>query len=234
MSIPVLTIVHCLPGRVRLHFSIPPVKMKDIEKQLMADTSIRELNYSGVSHTCVIQYQEQNIELVQVLKRLAIALADEYQRQPIFIRPRDYYHFTPLTQASALSIVLATINRLIQGNSLSYMLLGWSAVWITAVAVIEHAYKEIKRTGRFDPEALSVVYLFNSAGRGQLLRGALFTWLASFSRHLLRVPYLEGLKMEVVEGFDETNQIKYLDVVTSGSMSLSGWNGRRIEPTWIQ
>jgi hypothetical protein len=210
---------------VRLHFSIPPLNFDPARSHLLKDKRIKKIEYSDVSHTCVIRFEHKKVELLHILKMLTMALADEYNRQPVFIRPREFHRFTPLTQASALSILIALAGRLFQANSVTHAIFGWTAVGTTAAAVIEHAYTEIKRTGSFDPEALSIVYLFNSAGRGQLVRGAVFTWLASFSRHLMHVPYLEGLKMTVIEGFDETKKEKYLDVVTSGSISMISLEG---------
>jgi hypothetical protein len=124
-------------------------------------------------------------------------------------------------------IVSALAIRIFKVGTLAGTIAGWAAVGTTAVAVIEHAYIEIKRTGSFDPEALSIVYLINSASMSHLVRGSLFTWLASFSRHLIRFPFLDGLKLTIIEGVDEIKKQKYLDVVTSGSISMSSFEGKR-------
>ena len=230
MTLPIITIVHSLPDRVRLHFSAPPVNFNIVRKRFSKDKRIRILSYSKVSHTCVIQFDHKKVELLHILKMITLTLADEYHRQPVYVLPKDVYRFTTLTRISALAIILYSASRLSQSNTLTNNILGWTAVVTTAAAVIEHAYIEIKRTGSFDPEALSIVYLVNSAGKNQLLQGALFTWLASFSRHLLRFPYLNGIKLSVIEGFDASSESKYLDVVASGSISMSNLEGRRFEP----
>ena len=227
MTIPTLTIVHSLPDRIRLHFSVPPVNFDTIKRDLLQDKRIKRLEYSRVSHTCLIHYDHREIELLHVLKMLSISLADEYNRQPILVRPKYISRLTALTQISGLAIVLASASRIFQATSLTNAFLGWVAIGTTAAAVIEHAYTEVKQTGNFDPEAISIVFLVNSAGKGQLIRGALFTWLTSFSRHLLRFPYLEGLKMTVVEGVDPASKTKYRDVIASGSLSMASLEGRR-------
>jgi hypothetical protein len=234
VTIPVFTIIHSLPDRVRLHFSIPPANFDDVKRRLLKDKRIRQLEYSWVSHTCVIHYDHKKIEFLQILKLLTLALADEYHRQPVHVRPKDLYQFTALTKISAMAIIIASASRLMNINTMTGIIVGWTAVTATAAAVIEHAYTEIKGTGSFDPEALSIVYLFNSVGRGQLLSGALFTWLASFSRHLLRLPYLEGLKLTVIEGFGEGSEKKYMDVVTSGSISMSSLEGQKNEAAGLR
>ena len=80
MTIPILTIVHSLPDRVRLHFSIPPVNFEDIRQQLLQDKRIMRLDYSGISHTCVICYNHKKVELLHILKLITIALGDEIGR----------------------------------------------------------------------------------------------------------------------------------------------------------
>ena len=228
MTLPIITIVHNLPDRVRLHFSAPPANPDALCNRLMEDKRMHEVSFSTVSQTIVIAFDHKEIELLHIFKMIAIFMADQYQRQPIYVRPSDTYRFTLATRASALLIITALVVRIVKNSSLAGAVVGWAAVGTTAAAVIEHAYIEIKRTGSFDPEALSIVYLINSAGNGHLLRGALFTWLASFSRHLIRFPFLDGLKLSIIEGFDEMTKHKYLDVVTSGSISMASFEGKRV------
>ena len=229
MTLPILTIVHNLPDRVRLHFSVPPTSPETLCRQLMKDKRFQQASYSKVSQTIVIAFDHKEIELLHIFKMIAIALADQYNRQPIYVRPNDTYRFTLATRVSALLILSAMATRLLTPLSLAGKIAGWAAVGTTAAAVVEHAYIEIKRTGSFDPEALSIVYLINSAGMGHHVRGSLFTWLASFSRHLIRFPFLDGLKLSIIEGFDEVKKQKYLDVVTSGSISMASFEGKRVD-----
>ena len=228
MTLPILTIVHNLPDRVRLHFSVPPANPDALCNRLLEDKRLHKVSFSTVSQTIVIAFDHKEIELLHIFKMIAIFMADQYQRQPMYVRANDTYRFTLATRVSALLIVSALVTRLVKNSSLAGTIVGWAAVGTTAAAVIEHAYIEIKRTGSFDPEALSIVYLINSAGNGHLVRGSLFTWLASFSRHLIRFPFLDGLKLSIIEGFDEMTKQKYLDVVTSGSISMASFEGKRV------
>jgi hypothetical protein len=54
----------------------------------------------------------------------------------------------------------------------------------TAAAVIGHGYGEVRDSGSFDPEVLSVVYLLYSLLQGRGLSASVVTWVASFGRHL--------------------------------------------------
>ncbi|MFP3984330.1 MAG: hypothetical protein ACLFV2_11665 [Desulfurivibrionaceae bacterium] len=227
MTLPIMTIAHSLPGRVRIHFSIPPREFDTLRQKLLQDARILEMSWSPVSKTCVIYYDHKKIELLHILKMIAIFLADEYQRQPIYVCPNEDYRFSTLTLLSAVSIVFAAVARFTAIDLQIGRLLGLAAVGTTAASVVEHAYIEIERTGNFDPDALSIVYLINSTRKGEYVQGAFFTWLVSFSRHLVQLPYLGGLKMTIIDGFDEIKKQKYLDVVTSGSISMSSLEGQR-------
>ncbi len=227
MIFPTLTILHSLPGRVRIHFSIPPNNFRTLRQQLLQDDRLREMTWSSVSQTSVIHYSHKDIELLHILKMITLFLADEYQRQPIYVQPNEAYRFSPLTLLSAATIVSAAVIRYSAVNHQVSRLLSLAAVGATAASVIEHAYIEIKRTGSFDPDALSIVYLVNSARKGEYIQGSFFSWLVSFSRHLIQFPYFEGLKLTIIDGFDEVKKQRYLDVVTSGSLSMSSLEGQR-------
>jgi hypothetical protein len=64
----------------------------------------------------------------------------------------------------------------------------WVASLATAGAVLEHGWLEYRRRGNFDPEVLMVTYLFTALLRGNALPAAVFTWIATFGRHLARLP----------------------------------------------
>ena len=62
----------------------------------------------------------------------------------------------------------------------------WLAGLGTAWAVVDHAWKELRERGTFDPEVLSLAYLVTAFVRGNFLTASVVTWLASFGRHLVR------------------------------------------------
>ena len=68
----------------------------------------------------------------------------------------------------------------------------------TAWAVVDHAWKELRERGRFDPEVLSLAYLVTAFVRGNLLTASVVTWLASFGRHLISPPPA-GVQVRPVE-----------------------------------
>jgi hypothetical protein len=55
----------------------------------------------------------------------------------------------------------------------------------TGAAVLQHAWRETRERGSFDPEVFALMYLVTAAMRGDFLRGALVTWALVFGRHLV-------------------------------------------------
>jgi hypothetical protein len=74
----------------------------------------------------------------------------------------------------------------------------WLAGLGTAWAVVDHAWKELRQRGTFDPEVLSLAYLVAAFVRGNLLAASMVTWLASFGRHLVAIPST-GVQVRPVE-----------------------------------
>ena len=74
----------------------------------------------------------------------------------------------------------------------------WLAGIGTAWAVVDHASKELRERGTFDPEVLSLAYLVTAFLRGNFLTASVVTWLASFGRHLVEVPQT-GVQVRPVE-----------------------------------
>ena len=64
----------------------------------------------------------------------------------------------------------------------------WLAGLGTAWAVVDHAWKELRERGTFDPEVLTLAYLVTALVRGDFLVASVITWLASFGRHLVEMP----------------------------------------------
>jgi hypothetical protein len=63
---------------------------------------------------------------------------------------------------------------------------------------VDHAWKELRERGTFDPEVLSLAYLVTAFVRGNLLTASVVTWLASFGRHLV-APFPTGVQVRPVE-----------------------------------
>ena len=58
----------------------------------------------------------------------------------------------------------------------------------TLAAVLDHVYQDLKQKRQFHPEVFSLYYLVLAFIRGDVLKGATFTWFLTFARHMLEVP----------------------------------------------
>ena len=77
------------------------------------------------------------------------------------------------------------------------------------MAVGEHGWREARERGYVHPEVLSVAYLFTSWARGNILRVAAVTWVASFGRHLLQGPEKSIDVMPVNKYYEENEPRNY-------------------------
>jgi hypothetical protein len=221
LNYPIITILHSIPGRVRIQFSHRPLKGENLAEKLTEDSRVFNARYTPLTATMVIQFNHRDIELLHILKRIVLQLSEEYNMQPVYIHVEGPNQLSPLTKASAVTILFAGLVYVMSPGTLIAKVFGTAAAITTAAAVLEHAMDEINHRGTFDPEALSIVYLVNSVASGEFVRGAFFTWLASFSRHLLHLPQHEGLKVSVVEGRDRVTGNKYKDIFTRGSIPMN-------------
>ena len=79
----------------------------------------------------------------------------------------------------------------------------------TLVAVLDHVYQDLKQKRQFHPEVFSLYYLVLSLIRGDVLKGATFTWFLTFARHMLEVP-ASSLVVKTVKT-DPTCQIRHCE-----------------------
>lgn len=226
MTTPEIRIEHNLPNRARLRFSVPPRRYKKLTLRIRGLEGVEHFSYNATTRGALVVFDHQKIELLRILKTLVLELALEYGRQPVHVRTsNDSYHFTLLSLVSAGGILAAAAATLFAPTRLYTTVLRWSAVALTGGAIVEHASGEIGRTGSFDFENLSIVYLINSVPQNHLVRGVFATWVATFSRHLMPLKPQGGLKCEVIEGEDPKTGKRYDDVLISGSIDLRRLNG---------
>lgn len=221
MNNPIITILHNIPGRVRVQFSHKPLNGTALASLLTEDSRVISADYTRLTSTMVIRFRHLDVELLHILKKIVLHLSEEYHMQPVYINVGGNNRLSALTKVSAATILFAGLVHVVSPGRLITRAAGSVAAMTTAAAVIEHAMAEINHRGTFDPEALSIVYLVNSVASGEFIRGAFFTWLASFSRHLLNLPQHEGLKVSVIEGRDRVTGNKYKDLVTRGSIPIN-------------
>jgi len=215
----IVTVVHALPGRLRIHIHPQGLPPSEIESRLLQTQGILTCQYSPHSRNVLIGFNEEILSPMGVFKSLILALADRVGHKPIYLRQSTPFELSPSAWSSALLIGFNSLVHILNPTSRGFGLLKWSMVMATGYTILEHTLGEVKRTGTFDMENLSIVYLFNSLQNRQLIRGSLVSWLATSTLHLLPIGPPEGLVCRVIEGRDSQGLL-HLQVLTQGFIDL--------------
>jgi hypothetical protein len=186
---PVVTVVHSLPGRVRVRLSVAP---RDVPRML---AGVREhpgmelISFSPITRSILARFNPHELSREEIVLRIAFHLSLDCDSAPVRLlaepeqRPVLGGSATLSAAALAWSLVMHGLR-----TTESPTRWDWLAALGTAWAVVDHACKELREQGTFDPEVLSLAYLATAFVRGNLLGAALVTWLASFGRHLIAAP----------------------------------------------
>ncbi len=198
MYYPAIVIAHQLPNRVRFKLSLPLKDPKAVEKFLVDYEGIDSFEYNDVIRSVLIYYDNYRVELNEIIMRLSVVYSNEYEMAPVNVFIPKTHENSYLAYFAITNIVLAAMVKHFTNFKSKEILnfLSWSAVGATALAVLDHGYKEISEKGSFDPELVSSVYLLNAVRTGNLITGSLITWLAAFGRHIVDLPY-EGITIKV-------------------------------------
>lgn len=198
-----LTILHSLPGRLRLALDPPVLNFDDVRDAVKAHPGIYLLSYNTTTKSILAQFDPDAIENSELVMRLALAVSVWRDLQPIIIRTRpqnesvDHYGLLSggVVAAAAIASLAAKTSR-VSG------ILATAAGISTTVAILNHAFREYRQRGDFHPETLSVIYLGSSFLRGNPLPASVVAWLATFARHLTGTAP-EQYVLQAVEGEEE-------------------------------
>lgn len=183
-----VTLLHELPGRIRTRLSVPPSDLQRFKKAMMSHDGLKSVHYNGISKSLLVTYKSGHLSTEEILLRTAIALSMEHNYRAVKVRlGEDAEVMTDAAIIAGLALLAA--------GGFQFADKSGSTAWLTrasgiavALAVGEHGWREARERGYVHPEVLSVAYLFASWLRGNILRGAAVTWVASFGRHLLQGP----------------------------------------------
>lgn len=214
MEQPKITVMHRINNRLRVKLSHP---LRNIEKTMFSlkeREGIDIVRYNPIVKTMLVYYNSLKIDMEEVLLRIIVMYSKQYDMVPIKLESNTPTRNIPsLAKYSVLSIIIAgavkfwglCTNKSIQDFA------NWLAVGTTAGAIIEHAYNEISERGAFDPEVVSVMYLFNSVSKGNFIGASALTWITTFGRHILDFHY-EGIFVRVKELKNMHTNEKYYEV----------------------
>lgn len=216
-----VVISHRIPGRIRLRLLKAPRDASKFISQVRRHEGVNEITYTPITKSLLIYYNPSVVSSTEIIVRVGIAFSLEYGNNPVNIVKIERRHkLTPLDYYAATSLLVATLSKLLDfytpgsamqnsGNDVK-RILSYNAGISTLLSVLNHAWREVKREGIYDPEVISVVYLFNSMVKGNFLGASLITWGATFGRHLAH-PIEEHCLLEANEVIDDKNR-PYVDV----------------------
>lgn len=211
-------LVHRIPGRIRMRLKRPPRHQNDFISKIKHHDGIIFVKYTPITKSLLVHYNPSVISSAEIMVRVGIALSLEYDNAKVNLARietgqkltlGDYY------AAGSLAAAITSKGFNFTGSTLN--LLEFNAGASTLLAVLRHAWKEVKKDGIYDPEVISVVYLINAMLKGNFITASVITWIATFGRHILS-PAQENCSLEAIEFIDE-NEKPYVDVIIRNSTS---------------
>ena len=181
-----VTLIHGLPGRLRLRLSAAPRDVQGFLAAVTAHEGLGDVRYTPITRSLLIRYETGHLTTEEILLRTAMACSFDHDHVPVVILPDPESEV--MTDASILAGLLLLVAALARWSALGgpNSLLEKGAGVGVALAVLQHGWREAREKNTIDPELLTLGYLFTAFTRSKPLRGAAVTWAASFGRHLLQ------------------------------------------------
>jgi hypothetical protein len=186
---PSVTVVHSLPGRLRIRFSRSPHDPQQLADAIQQHPGMGTILYTGTSRSLLIHFDAHAILQEEIALRVAFQFSLDQAAQPVRLLS------TPEREVLDNSAVLAAVTigaaytrHWMGATGTTPNRMDWAAGLTTTWAIAQHAWKELRQRGYFDPEVISLAYLLASLVRGKFLTASAVTWVSTFGRHLLEVP----------------------------------------------
>jgi hypothetical protein len=186
----VVTVVHSLPGRVRLRLSVAPGDVQRLLAGVREHPGMESTSFSPVTRSILARFNPHEISQEEIVLRIAFHLSLDCNAVPVRLlsEPEQQPALGGSATVSAAALAWSLLMHGLKTATRSPTRWDWLAGLGTAWAVVDHAWKELRQRGTFDPEVLSLAYLVTAFVRGNFLTASVVTWLASFGRHLVAIP----------------------------------------------
>jgi hypothetical protein len=196
---PTITVVHQLPGRIRLRLSHDLKDADLVGRRVCRHAGIHSFKYTALTRSVVVNFDLFEVSAHEIIVRLACSLALEHGGASIrVLAAPEVGELSDSAVYSAILLAVAGIARVTRPPAGISPVFDWAAGISVAGAVLLHGWDELRRQGYVDPEVVSVVYLLGSLIRGQALPGAVVVWLTTFGRHLVKPP-LRGVELRMIQ-----------------------------------
>ncbi len=186
---PAVTIEHELPGRLRIRLSHALREPERMRRLVEEHAGVGEVRYTAISRSVLVRYEPNHISPEEIVIRIATGLSLEHDNVGIrVLRHPSTREMTDSAFYSGVVLIAALALRVVGQNQAATIAFDRIAGLTTAGAVVHHGWVEYRLRGNFDPEVLSVTYLLTALLGGNALPAAIFTWISTFGRHLVRLP----------------------------------------------
>ncbi len=185
---PVVTVVHSLPGRVRVRFSRPPADSDQLIASVRDHAGMGEIAYTPLTRSLLASFDPHSVSQEEITLRIAFQLALDQGGQPVrLLAEPERVVLQDSAVLSAIGLATALTMRGLKPSAGGRSRLDWVAGLATGWSVVDHAWRELRERGYFDPEVLALAYLAKALVRGNILSASVVTWLTTFGRHLIEV-----------------------------------------------
>ena len=205
MKKPTVTVVHALPGRLRLRFSRSPGNPERLVAAIREHEGMKRLAFTPPTRSLLIEFDAHHVSRQEIALRTAFHFALDQGARPVrLLAAPEEVTLEDSAVFAALGLGISLTTRWLRPHDEGMSWMDWAAGLGTAGAIAQHGWKELKQRGYFDPEVLTLAYLIAALARGNFLTASAVTWLTTFGRHLIQVPPtgVEVWPKEVPDGPD--------------------------------
>lgn len=196
---PVITVVHVLPGRLRVQLSALPGAPCALAAFVAEHPGIADISFGRHTNSALYRFDPAQISREEVLIRTAFYLSREAGGSPVRILTEPEPREVAYTARYAAALLMgAFASRYLRLGAIAVSRLEMAAGIGTAAAILDHGKREFEKRGDVDPEVLSIVYLLSALIRGNSLPAAFVAWVTTFGRHIVRTP-ATGVEVQPME-----------------------------------
>ena len=180
--------------------------------------------YTSVTQNLVVKYNPKDITTEEIILRASLAFQVEYDLCPVHIQSAEQnVALGNLSLFAGFSLMISHVFNIMFTKSHKFTALNMISGVTTLLAVLDHVYQDLKQKRQFHPEVFSLYYLVLAFIRGDVLKGATFTWFLTFARHMLELP-AGSLVVKTIKS-DPTCHIRHCEyeVTVSKKKRMSAW-----------
>ncbi len=176
-----LEVLSAIPGRIRICLE-KPIESDAPFRNILG---IKKVRYNPRIRTMLCLYDPAVITEERLIIRLGAVYAAQANTRLLHVKRCEEEGFSMAPSGYMALGCIALDGAMTVMKSPLTSVTRWLSVGSTLAAVVEHGYQELHVRGAFDPEVMSVVYLFNSIGKPNSIQACLVAWALTFGRHLL-------------------------------------------------